>query len=518
MYINTNVSALFAENVLTHTDTALMAQEQSLSTGLTSPLENPSASLTATLMTGTAGMLSQNAQNVAQGIDALNIASGAVQSSVGIVQQLEGLAVQASSTTVTLQDRTDIQHQVQQLLKSLNTLNATTQNNGNAVFSQAPHESALNFYYGAVTATTAQALSSYGTVVLGSGELPTPNTYWNSTAVHQLLTTDTATAFYGYVQMSTGANAPVPMASVIQEIHSWQSMGVKGIFLDDAGNAYGVTAAARQQAVATVHAAGLKVTLNAWNPVHDQHVGLQPGDAILAEDWYQLNPRQQIYPYNNAVADRAAVQSLAAQGVGVWATSTTNTTLSAASVAQAVQGINRMVPDVSAVAVETSNYGGSSNDVTPYPWITQGIQAFDQTLPNGALTIQSGPRAHAVTALQLPNISASALGLAQLNVYTAENSQSALTAIRQALAQLSNHQASLGSQLASLQTQASAISTMASNLQASSATLQDANMAQATSTFSRQQVLAQMDLQMLIHANAMPASALTALSHAVPIG
>ena len=517
MYLTTNVSALFAEQVLAHTNTALTAQEQALATGLTSPTENPSASMASTFMTGNVGMLSQNAQNIAEGIDALNIANGAVQSAVGMVQQLEGLAVQASSTTTTSQDRADIQHQVHQLLNSLDALNST-QNNGTAIFSQAPHESALNFYYGAVTPTTAQALSSYGTVVLGSGELPTPNTYWNSTAVHQLLTTDSTTAFYGYVQMSTGANAPVPMASVIQEINSWKSMGVKGIFLDDAGNAYGITAAARQQAVAATHAAGLKVTLNAWNPINDQHVGLQPGDAIMAENWYQLNPSQQIYPYNNPVADRAAVQSLAAQGVGVWAASTTDTTLSAASVAQAVQGINRMVPDVSAVAVETSNYGGSSNDATPYAWIAQGIQTFDQTMPNGALTIQSGPRAHAVTALQLPNISASALGLAQLNFYTTENSQSALTAIHKALGQLTTHQASLGSQLASLQTQASAISTMAANLQSSAATLQDANMAQITSAFSRKQVLAQMDLQMLVHADAMPTSVLAALSHAVPIG
>ena len=75
---------------------------------------------------------------------------------------------------------------------------------------------------------------------------------------------------------------------------------------------------------------------------------------------------------------------------------------------------------------------------------------------------------------------------------------------------VANHQAS--------QIQAAAIVTMASKLQSIASILQDANRMQVTSTFSWQQGLAQMDLQMLVHADAMPTSVLAALSHAVPIG
>ena len=75
---------------------------------------------------------------------------------------------------------------------------------------------------------------------------------------------------------------------------------------------------------------------------------------------------------------------------------------------------------------------------------------------------------------------------------------------------VANHQAS--------QIQAAAIVTMASKLQSIASILQDANRMQVTSTFSWQQGLAQMDLQMLVRANAIPESALAALSHVVPRG
>lgn len=103
-----------------------------LSSGVNSAADNPSGlAISQSLQAGVngAGQAAENDQNA---LDALNVTSGATQSTESVLQQLDTLAVQASNDTVTASDRADIEAQANQLVAQINTNATQTPFNGAA--------------------------------------------------------------------------------------------------------------------------------------------------------------------------------------------------------------------------------------------------------------------------------------------------------------------------------------------------------------------------------------------------
>lgn len=94
-------------------------------------------------------------------------------------------------------------------------------------------------------------------------------------------------AAYGYVDLGVSTQ-DLTLAQMQQAVNGWDSMGVKGIFWDDAGYDYGNTRARQDSAIAYCHRLGLSVIMNAWNP--DDAMGgtdvlLGAGDTYLLESY-----------------------------------------------------------------------------------------------------------------------------------------------------------------------------------------------------------------------------------------
>lgn len=140
MYINTNVSALFAENSLSNTQNTLNTLQQEMSTGyqINSPSNNPSGLAISNLMSGELGAINSATNNATEASNLLNTANGGMQTDVQIVQQIQQLAVQASNSTNNSQDTADIQGQIQQLLVSLDNVGTTLNYNNQQVLNQGP--------------------------------------------------------------------------------------------------------------------------------------------------------------------------------------------------------------------------------------------------------------------------------------------------------------------------------------------------------------------------------------------
>ncbi len=143
MYINTNVSALFAENSLSNTQNTLNTLQQEMSTGyqINSPSNNPSGLAISNLMSGELGAINSATNNATEASNLLNTANGGMQTDVQIVQQIQQLAVQASNSTNNSQDTADIQGQIQQLLVSLDNVGTTLNYNNQQVLNQGPKAS-----------------------------------------------------------------------------------------------------------------------------------------------------------------------------------------------------------------------------------------------------------------------------------------------------------------------------------------------------------------------------------------
>lgn len=131
MRINNNIAALNAWRGLTQTDGALSKSLEKLSSGLRINRAGDDAAGLAISekMRAQIKGLNMATKNSQDGISLIQTAEGALNETHSILQRMRELAVQAASDTNTAEDRTNLQDEVNQLLKEIDRVADTTQFN-----------------------------------------------------------------------------------------------------------------------------------------------------------------------------------------------------------------------------------------------------------------------------------------------------------------------------------------------------------------------------------------------------
>ena len=129
--ILTNTGALQALNAISNTSTTNNNLEAQLSSGLSinSPSNNPAGYITAQGFTSQLNGITQAISNANQGVSLLQTAQGAITQQIGIVQQLNSIAVQAANGTQTPAESQSLQNLVGQLTSQVSTIANQTQFN-----------------------------------------------------------------------------------------------------------------------------------------------------------------------------------------------------------------------------------------------------------------------------------------------------------------------------------------------------------------------------------------------------
>lgn len=129
--ILTNEGALAALQSISNTSTENNTLEGELSSGLAinSPADNPAGFITAQGFTSQLNGITQAISNANQGVSLLQTAQGALQQQIGIVQQLNSVAVQAANGTETPQEASSLQGVVTQLVSQVSSIASQTQFN-----------------------------------------------------------------------------------------------------------------------------------------------------------------------------------------------------------------------------------------------------------------------------------------------------------------------------------------------------------------------------------------------------
>jgi len=129
--ILTNSGALQALNAISNTSTTNNNLEAQLSSGLSinSPSNNPAGYITAQGFTSQLNGITQAISNANQGVSLLQTAQGAITQQIGIVQQLNSIAVQAANGTQTPAESQSLQNLVGQLTSQVSTIANQTQFN-----------------------------------------------------------------------------------------------------------------------------------------------------------------------------------------------------------------------------------------------------------------------------------------------------------------------------------------------------------------------------------------------------
>ncbi len=131
MRVYHNIPALFAYNSLNATNSALQKSINKLSTGLriNSAADDAAGLAISEKMRAQINGLDQAVTNSEDGISMIQTAEGALNETHSILQRMRELSVQAANDTLTNQDRSYIQDEIDQLTEEIDRISTTTQFN-----------------------------------------------------------------------------------------------------------------------------------------------------------------------------------------------------------------------------------------------------------------------------------------------------------------------------------------------------------------------------------------------------
>jgi len=135
--INTNVSALRAQNGSRMADMSLQTAMERLSSGkrINGSKDDAAGLAIASSMTSQIRGMSQAVRNSNDGISMAQTADGALDEVTNMLQRIRELAVQASSGTYSSTDKTNLQTEVTQLASQITAITSNTKFNGVSLFS-----------------------------------------------------------------------------------------------------------------------------------------------------------------------------------------------------------------------------------------------------------------------------------------------------------------------------------------------------------------------------------------------
>lgn len=172
LYINTNLSAMDAENNLVSTDNNLSAAMQHLSSGLriNSAADDAAGFTISENLTGQINGVAQAQQNTQDGVSLVQTADGSLSEVEQMLQRIRELAVQYQNGTLDATDQTAINTEVGQLASEIERIGQTAQFNGIYLLNSSQ---TITFQVGAnggevISVSTISLGSSVGTFSLAS--------------------------------------------------------------------------------------------------------------------------------------------------------------------------------------------------------------------------------------------------------------------------------------------------------------------------------------------------------------
>jgi flagellin len=564
LVLNTNISSLVAQNNLTTSGNQLATSLQQLSSGLRINTAADDAAGFAIVQGFTSQIngINQAARNANDGVSLAQTGSGALTEIVNDLQTLRDLAVQSLNATNSASDRADLDTQFQQVKADINSVASQTQFNGVNLLDGSFQGATFQVGANAGQSITVSSIASANSNAIGN--------YYNSTlsvagtlktAGGSTLTTTAGTAgVYNSTTLAgaTGLNTAVNGSSVKLSITvdggsavttgAIALTGTQATDLKSEVSAINQAIGSNNGIVATVNAAGTGITLSsAVTNGAGRQVNFSVASATDAGG-------------NTVTAGAGTLAALGIDSSDIIGSYTTAGTGGSNFIATGAAASGDTLTNASngtvAVTIGSNTYttaalsGLTGTAATDAGTIATALNAvtgfsgagFTASVVGGALTITGGTTAFTVTSAAYspgsadtgtPTINlgfnstaatqatagtpgtvtgSSAVQFASgLDVKSVDASNKTLISIDQALQQL----ASTGAQLGAFQNRFSAavsgLSADSTNLTSARSQIQDTDFAQATSAFSKAQILQQASTAIVAQANTIPQNILTLL-------
>jgi flagellin len=478
--INTNIASLNAQRNLNKSQTSLQTSLQRLSSGLRiNSAKDDAAGLAISERFGTQIRgINQASRNANDGISLAQTAEGAMQEIGNNLQRVRELAVQARNATNSESDRAALDAEVQQRINEVNRVAKQTQFNG------------LNLLDGSFTDQVFQVGANFGQTI-------TVDSIAAATGEALGLAGGTLTNYQEVGTAITGADLVAGDLKI-----NGTDIGAVDVTTNNAGAAAIAEAVNAQTGITGVTATAVESStgtdLNAFTTV----TGTTAGSAT----------------YTLAIGDVTLVNAVDPQATAIDAAYIdTQITANATALSDAgftvtgtVAGGNLAITREDGSTLEvTQTFGGDAG--AGFTTIGAGTETYygSVTLDSGLeFTVEGTGLAKAGLS---GTVSENEVAYGAINVKTADDADTVLRVIDDALTQINSARADLGAVQNRFESVTANLSTTVENLTASRSRILDTDFASETAELTRGQILQQAGTAMLAQANSLPQGVLSLL-------
>jgi flagellin len=488
--INTNVMSLNAQRNLGTSQGALAKSMQRLSSGLriNSAKDDAAGLAISDRMTAQIRGLNQAARNANDGISLAQTAEGALQESTNILQRMRELAIQSANDTNTASDRASLQSEVAQLQSEMDRIAETTSFNGKTLLDGS--FGGAKFQVGAnANETISFSVSSAKTADLGTNRVVADGGVMQD-AVAAAATAPAANGF-------TGGN--VTLAGTYNgEGYSTEvtlGSGDSAEEIASAVNAYtsttGVTATATTKANLAFTDGGA--------------VSFELNGTVVAATVDTADLTSVVAAINDKSSTTGITAELSADKTSLTMTSAAGEDIVIEDYAGAADGdectFSAVTQDGTVVAGETLTSGAAATDSSRVGgYVTfDSTETFTATWADDTMTGGTG-----TTASGLEDI-------ASVSISTQDGANDAISVIDGALSKIDSIRGGLGAVQNRFESTIANLQNVSENLTAARSRILDADIAQETSSMTKQNILQQAGVSILAQANQAPQLALSLL-------
>jgi flagellin len=508
MKLTYNISAVIANNQLKSTETRLSKSIEKLSSGykINKASDDPSGMAISQKLREQIKGLDNASQNSLDGVSVLQSADGALEEITSILQRVRELTVQSKNGTYTLEDKKNIQVEVDALTKEVDRLVTDTQFNGVALldgslsykgYSDSPSVN-VTAYSNNVAAQNYKL-----TVTQAPAKAIVMNPAAGTSTVN--LTSPITAAQAGKITIN-GVAVEIAVGDTADQVYSKIRDGAK---IGDV-NLFAVTSTATPAATtytdANKDSAGYTTTAFTNGST----------SLLFVSEEYGSDTHVNISSDNAALLNELGIGALATGGaitqVGADAKVTLDSTSGFTSTATyTADGGKVTITDRNDFEMKVSVDGDMLSRVSASPATLSATVNIEAT-GMGSMILQVGALEDQSIDIMIPDLSVEALGIDNLNMLGSEGLTRSLSAVDNALAMVQSVRGMVGTYSNRLESASSSIDSTSFNLEEAYSRIMDTDMAEEMTNYTKENVLSQAGTSVLAQANEGPQKVLQLLA------
>lgn len=474
MRINHNSLALNASDHFAKINKNIAKSMERLSSGtkITSPADDAAGLAISTKMSAQIRGLDRASLNSNDGISVIQSAEGGLNEIHSILGRMRELAVQAANDVNSEEDRDSIQVEIDALIEEINQIVDTTAFNEQKLLNGDLTRRSLSSEHG-IEATYLSDSVSVGVYELTVTTIATQATYTSGFSFSAATVTKEQAGTISVNGFSVSIVEGMTMTEVFEELQSHLHKIDVDVFASDDG---GATEADFES--------GAPVMFRTQDYGSAQELDININNEELAT---LLGIPAETIAYGT---DCEASINVTDAGFSSTASFTTN--------GNEITIVDRNGFEMTVeLDPEIVGNGGTSTEI--------------EVLSAGAMIIQTGANSGEQLAIDIPEVSAKALGIDNLIMYTQDYAADAIVAIDEAVKRISTIRSKLGAYENRLEDNYDTLEVQEESITAAYSRIMDTNMAEEMTNYTQQDVLAQTAISMMKRSNERPESILQLL-------